>query len=348
VRRLSFHGCKISVNKCEFAKGKILFLGWVITRDYIIADPRRINKIKEFKMPTCKKSTRAFLGLVNSLRRVIPMDVVKCMTILTPLTSSKGEFKVEQKHVDAFNEIKQMLISAPLFNNLIDERAEKYLWVDASTTSNVIGCVLAQRKKLDNEKVVPSCLDLDNPVHRIIYDKELPYEPAQIYTQLPIVLPTPSARKTVPPNIEPEPPLLGFTPMTVKDSFFWSLLSLMALYNCQIKYTPLDLRKMALKQLKNSILINKMKDFTFKLDLYRYHNFVKAFESGKIGIDPDMYLIEALSNKLLRPIIIISTLLRHAKKKIISFNNNGDFDRPPFIFGLYEREGEEIYTPFFF
>ncbi len=30
VQRLAFHGCKISVRKCEFAKSKILFLGWII------------------------------------------------------------------------------------------------------------------------------------------------------------------------------------------------------------------------------------------------------------------------------------------------------------------------------
>ncbi len=96
VQRLAFHGCKISVRKCEFAKSKILFLGWVICRDYIIADPRRVNKVREFKFPDCKKACRAFLGLVNSLRRVISMDVVSQMAILTPLTSTKVQFEPEE------------------------------------------------------------------------------------------------------------------------------------------------------------------------------------------------------------------------------------------------------------
>ncbi len=203
VQRLAFHGCKISVRKCEFAKSKILFLGWVICRDYIIADPRRVNKVREFKFPDCKKACRAFLGLVNSLRRVISMDVVSQMAILTPLTSTKVQFEPEEKHYKAFEEIKRLLVSAPLFNNLIDERAEKFMWVDASTTSGVIGCVLAQKKKSSkDDKIIPNYLDLDNPVHRIIYDRSLPYEPATLYTELPITVPTPSARKTMPPNIE--------------------------------------------------------------------------------------------------------------------------------------------------
>ena len=44
TQRLAFHGARINVMKCEFAKGKILFLGWYITHDYVIADPRRVER----------------------------------------------------------------------------------------------------------------------------------------------------------------------------------------------------------------------------------------------------------------------------------------------------------------
>ena len=174
IKRLAFHGAKISVMKCEIAKSKILFLGWYISHDFVIADPRRIQKVKEFKFPESKKNARAFLGLVNSLRRVMSIDVIKQMAILTPLTSSKAAFEVTPKHRQAFEEIKRLLTQAPLFGHLIDEKAEKYLFVDAATTSGVLSAVLAQKTcgKL-NEKFVPDCLDLDDEVHQIIYDKEL-------------------------------------------------------------------------------------------------------------------------------------------------------------------------------
>ncbi len=77
VERLAFHGAKINVMKCEWARSKILFLGWYISHDFIVADPRRIEKVRDFKFPNSKKSARAFLGLVNSLRRVIPMVLVQ-------------------------------------------------------------------------------------------------------------------------------------------------------------------------------------------------------------------------------------------------------------------------------
>jgi hypothetical protein len=57
-----------------------------------MADPRRIQKVKDFAFPTKKKAVRAFLGLVNSLRRVTSMKVINQVAILTPLTSSKAEF----------------------------------------------------------------------------------------------------------------------------------------------------------------------------------------------------------------------------------------------------------------
>jgi hypothetical protein len=347
VRRLACHGCKISVPKCEFAKSKILFLGWIVCRDFIMADPRRINKIREFKFPDSKKAARAFLGLVNSLRRVISLPVVEQMSILTPLTSSKENFEPTEKHVQAFEEIKRMLVSAPLYNNLIDEKAEKYMWCDASTSSGVIGAVLAQKKKCKpGDVIVPNCLDLDDPVHRIIFDAKLPFEPAVLYTELPMILPTPSVRKTIPPRILTDEPLLGFTPENVKDSFFWSVLSLMALYNCAMPKSVYELRKLAMKQLRGSILNSKLKDFVFNLNIHNYHIFVEDFLAARVGIDYKMYLIEALAIKLQRPMTVISTLPEHSKKKIIHFNANSD--RPPLVFGLYEREREWIFLPFYF
>ncbi len=39
LQRLSFHHVKINVNKCEFGKNSILYLGWIISHDFVIPDP---------------------------------------------------------------------------------------------------------------------------------------------------------------------------------------------------------------------------------------------------------------------------------------------------------------------
>ncbi len=153
VERLAFHGAKINVMKCEWARSKILFLGWYISHDFIVADPRRIEKVRDFKFPNSKKSARAFLGLVNSLRRVIPMAVIEQISILTPLTSSKEVFNPTEKHMKAFNQIKEMLIREPLFGNLINEKAEKYLYTDAILTNFQGLTFFTQDQALKNESL---------------------------------------------------------------------------------------------------------------------------------------------------------------------------------------------------
>jgi len=162
IERLAFHGAKINVSKCEFAKGKILFLGWYISHDYLIADPRRVEKVRTFAFPDSKKGMRAFLGLVNSLRRVINIKVVRQTSILTPLTSSKTHYNPTEAQKAAFEDIKKFLIKEPLFSNLIDNKAEKFMFVDAASSTYVLGCTLAQRITGHGEKIVPDCLDLDD------------------------------------------------------------------------------------------------------------------------------------------------------------------------------------------
>jgi len=112
------------------------------------------------------------LGLVNSLRRVINLNIIREMNILTPLTGHNTPFNPTEKHRQAFENVKKMLIEQPLFGNLINEKADKYLWVDAATSSGVLGAVLAQKVVGEpGEKILPEYLDLDNEVHRIIFDK---------------------------------------------------------------------------------------------------------------------------------------------------------------------------------
>ncbi len=268
------------------------------------------------------------------------------IAILTPLTSSKVEFKTTAAHLKAFNQIKEMLVKEPLFGNLIDETAEKYLFCDAATSTNVMGAVLLQKIRGNGEKIVPNCLDLDNEVHRMIFDKELPYEPVKLHTSLPIIPAKATTPKTRPPNVLPEGKLLGYTEENVVDSFFWSTISTLAIYNCVLPKDTKEYRTLAVKKMrKGTILNNKLKDFTFNLNYKNYQEFIDDFMQGKVGMDPDLYLAEALAMALHRPMIFLSSLERHKDKPIFSFNTESD--KPPLIYGIYMRQGHEIFLPFF-
>ena len=347
ISRLSFHGAKLSVPKCNFAKSSICFLGWFISKDFVVADPRRIQKVLDYSFPTNKKGMRAFLGVLNSLRKVMPLDIVKGMTALTPLTSSKSEYAPTPAHMATFEELKSLLTKEPLYCHLIDEKAEKFLWVDAATSSGVLGGVLAQRIVGKNgEKLLPPYLDLEDPVHQIIYDLELKYIPCTLYTSLPIILPKPSLVKTIPPKMTPAEKLLGYTADNVHDSLYYSVLSVLALYNCAPPGTILELREKTVKKLKQGILARQLLDFQFNMDFDKYNNFLADFKDGKLGPDENMYLIHALALCLYRPIIVISSLEKHKASPVIHFHENAD--RPPIILGLYLRENRKIFLPYYF
>jgi len=347
IYRLAFHNVKISVPKCTFAKPKILFLGWVVTKDYIIPDPRRIEKIKNANFPQSKKEVRSFLGLVNSVRRVIPFEVIKEMQTLTPLTSSTTAFDIKPKHREAFEKIKKMLISQPLFCNLIKENATKYLWVDAASTSGCLGAVLAQRiDENDVDRYIPDSINLENPVHRIIYDNNLPYQPCKLYTSFPIQVPKVTLPKTIPPDISDLDPLHGFTDANVHDSLFWSIISQFVLYGCKIPTSTLELRKLATTELKKGILSIKLKDQQFNNNHSNYRTFLQEFERGQHHPDPDFLLIRALAKSLHRCFIFLSTLEKDKEKPI--FKINPESNKPPLIFGLHPYKNNIIFTPYFY
>ncbi len=92
-----------------------------------------------------------------------------------------------------------MLLKEPLYGNLINEIAEKFLFVDAASSTGVLGAVLMQKITGTDDKVVPEYLDLDNEVHRIIFDKGLPYEPVNLVTKLQVEKPKLTLSKTFPP-----------------------------------------------------------------------------------------------------------------------------------------------------
>jgi hypothetical protein len=346
VKRLAFHGSKISMNKSDFAKSKICFLGWYVSNNFVIADPRRIDKVRNFTFPETKKAMRSFLGLINSLRRVIHLKILEDAHALTPLTSSTKPYKPTQEHRDIFVKVKEALVSQPLFNNLVDEAAPKYLWVDASTGSGVIGAVLAQTKRgVPDQKIVPTCLDLDDPAHRIIYDKALPYEPVQVYESLPIELPKPSVIKTIPPDIKPKGKFHEFSENNLHDSFFLSVAAILAVYNCKPIQKTTDLRELAVKELRKGVLALKLRDFTFNNNYTQYRDYLEEFKKGQHNVDENFFLIEALALALYRPIILISTLAKHRSNPILKFNPEST--KPPLIMAVHKKDNIIYFVPFF-
>lgn len=99
-------------SKCAFAVNKIEYLGHFISAEGISTDPSKIKAVADWPSPTNIKHLRSFLGLVGYYRKFVQNYALLCR----PLTEllKKGAFMWNQNAQDAFQKIKDSLVSAPV------------------------------------------------------------------------------------------------------------------------------------------------------------------------------------------------------------------------------------------
>ncbi len=120
LRRLREKGFTLNLAKCGFALTTLTYLGFIIDRFGIHADPEKIKAIKDWLPPTSKKMLRSFIGSVQYLRRFVP----KCADVLRPLTDLTGD-EYPEKNLErfwtpqcqeAFERVKEVLTSPPILS----------------------------------------------------------------------------------------------------------------------------------------------------------------------------------------------------------------------------------------
>jgi RNase H-like domain found in reverse transcriptase/Reverse transcriptase (RNA-dependent DNA polymerase)/Integrase zinc binding domain len=131
---------KIQIDKCEFFRKEVEFLGHVVTPHGIKPNPNKIKAIKNFPIPKTHKQIKSFLGLLGYYRKFIK-DFAK---ITKPMTTclKKGQ-KVEhtKSFIECFNVCKNLLTSEPILA-YPDFSKTFELMTDASNYA--IGAVLMQ------------------------------------------------------------------------------------------------------------------------------------------------------------------------------------------------------------
>ena len=146
--RLTNAGLKCKIDKCYFCQPEVEYRGYIITREGVKPQPKKVQAILDMQRPTTVKEVRQFLGMVQFYRDVWP----KRSEILLPITElTKGVKKNSNVQVAwtkecevAFNKIKKLiaretLLAYPDFNKKFT------IYTDASDFQ--LGAVIMQEGK---------------------------------------------------------------------------------------------------------------------------------------------------------------------------------------------------------
>jgi hypothetical protein len=68
LQRLQMRNLKVNAAKSSFAVGELEYLGYVITREGIKPDPKKIQAILNLERPKTKRDVRHLIGLVQYYR----------------------------------------------------------------------------------------------------------------------------------------------------------------------------------------------------------------------------------------------------------------------------------------
>jgi len=135
------HDLYLKPEKCEFEKKEVDYLGYVISHDKIVMDPKKLAGISEWPAPKNVRQVRSFLGFGNFYRRFIERfsHTVKPLTNLT----KKGlAFEWTQQCEEAFKKLKQRFLEAPV---LVMPNQDQPFFVETNASAFASGGVLMQK-----------------------------------------------------------------------------------------------------------------------------------------------------------------------------------------------------------
>ena len=131
--------------KCDLASQKIDYLGHVISEQRIEPSDEKISAILQIKEPTTLAQANHFLGALGWYRKFIP----RFSSIAAPIHSItnlpkhlRHKFRWKTEHSNAFQQLKELLVSTPLFLHYPRPDLPLILTTDASNYG--IGGVLQQ------------------------------------------------------------------------------------------------------------------------------------------------------------------------------------------------------------
>lgn len=139
-QRLRDANFKIQLDKSEFLKREVAYLGHVITPNGVKPNPDKIKAVLKYPIPKSTKEIKGFLGLVGYYRKFIK-DFAKITKPLTVCLKKGREIKHTPEFINAFQNCQQILTNDPILQ-YPDFSKPFILTTDASNVA--LGAILSQ------------------------------------------------------------------------------------------------------------------------------------------------------------------------------------------------------------
>ena len=107
---------KLNLKKCKFFQKQIKLLGHIITKNKVMMDPSKIEKVKNWQIPNSAKQVQQFLGLANYYHHFIK-NFAEIASPLYQLTTKNNLFKWTEESNTAFQLLKEKLCSYPILRS---------------------------------------------------------------------------------------------------------------------------------------------------------------------------------------------------------------------------------------
>ena len=139
LRRLKENDLFVKPEKCFFKVQEVEMLGLIIGPDGIKMDPKKVEAITAWPVPTKVKKVQSFLGLANFYRHFVN-NFSKVAKPLHELTRKDAEWKWTDKYQTAFEKLKEIFISQSVLS-MVD--TTKPLRIESDASEYATGAVLS-------------------------------------------------------------------------------------------------------------------------------------------------------------------------------------------------------------
>ncbi|CAB5107645.1 unnamed protein product [Rhizophagus irregularis] len=150
LNKLRENNLIVELKKCKFGERNIEFLGHIVGRDGLKPDVKKVEKIKEIKIPETVTQVRSFLGLCSYYRRFIK-NFAKIAKPLYHLVKKDVPFEWTERQQEAFEELKIRLMEKPVLDY---PNFEKEFILITDVSGEGLGAVLSQKNEENKEFVI--------------------------------------------------------------------------------------------------------------------------------------------------------------------------------------------------